>query len=57
MRAEKESSEFKRWQLNIGDKKEYDKNLGHDYVKIPKDLFSNDLITEIYGEKIDPSDP
>jgi ATP-dependent DNA helicase PIF1 len=56
MRAEKESSEFKRWQLAIGDKKEYDNRLGPDYVRIPKDLLSNDLIPEIYGEKIDPSD-
>ena len=36
MRAEHEIEGFKGWLLDIGDKKEYSKILGPDYVKIPQ---------------------
>ena len=45
-----------KWLLEIGDKQEYEEKLGENYVHIPNDYLSNDVITDIYGEKFDPSD-
>jgi len=48
--------EFSRWLLDMGDGKlTNDANLHEDIIEIPSEMLSEDLIKEIFGERLHPS--